>query len=466
MWFAFVPGVLATGSTTPLPDIPFQAFSQFILTTFNPEISLETVLLVFFSLVENPDLLNLHACQKHPKVLNEKKIIASSWMKSLGRALNERLDSDLSMLFQLNEFVQNSWETALALNLDAFSELLGLTPYKQGIFNKKLQKHSVRDVASTSNTTFETQPNIAIDDLTQHAFAVLVRDTERIPDTLDVNMLTLDGVVMGPQICAFDNCTNDLLNAHGGALCATHEALLANKCRMVGCSNDKIQGTQACKEHVADWKKSVQDRSKATINGIRPVLQHPGERQEWQNIPDAAIQQPHDDEVDANEAENPQPSIKQKMYFSPNLSYCVETACAPCGVVIAWTKFPKSESPTNIFNWLDEIFPNKEDRPAYICIDKACQVFKTAVESTSKNFNWFIHTMLIYHVKHVLAKMASMKGDGSTDEENSDEESSNEESSDEEGSDEKSSDKDSNEEESNEESDSTNSSDHGMHLSD
>ncbi|EDR00210.1 uncharacterized protein LACBIDRAFT_314597 [Laccaria bicolor S238N-H82] len=86
-------------------------------------------------------------------------------------------------------------------------------------------------------------------------------------------MLTLDGVVMGPQICAFDDCTNDLLNAHGGALCATHEALLANKCRVVGCSKDKIQGTQACAEHVADWKKSIHDRSKATINGIRRVLQ-------------------------------------------------------------------------------------------------------------------------------------------------------------------------------------------------
>jgi CxC5 like cysteine cluster associated with KDZ transposases len=381
VWLAFVPCVLATGSTTtPFPNIPFQAFSQFILTTFNPEISLGTVLLVFFSLLENPDLLNLHARQKHPKLPNEKKIIASSWMKSLGRALDERLDSDVSMLFQPNEFIPNSWETPLALKLDAFSELLQLTPYKQGVFNKKLQKvslkaiepiplvcpidmecttasckfrhigvytrqrdiplvtlikgssilknvaaltgecttchsmyyadhqihhnrgsqteiflnsakylqigsniwvdtifsnallngmysfhasantytqywnnsfgaidphntfkisrkqvwqafvqHSIRDVASISNTTFETQPNIAIDDLTQHAFAVLgkngeipgarehtcsectkpfkrtMQDTERIPGTLDVNMLTLDGVVMGPQVCLFNS---------------------------------------------------------------------------------------------------------------------------------------------------------------------------------------------------------------------------------------------------------------------
>jgi hypothetical protein len=79
MWLGFVPCVLAAGSTTtPFPDIPFHAFSQFILTTFNPDISLGTVLLVLFSLVENPDLLNLHAHQKHPKLQNEKKIIAIS----------------------------------------------------------------------------------------------------------------------------------------------------------------------------------------------------------------------------------------------------------------------------------------------------------------------------------------------------------------------------------------------------
>jgi hypothetical protein len=298
---------------------------------------------------------------------------------------------------------------------------------------------------------------------------------------------------------------------------------------MVGCSKDKIPETQACHEHVADWKKSVHDHSKATLNGIQHLLQRPGEHQEWQNVPDAAIQRPHDDEV---ETENPQPTIKRKTYFSPNRSYCVETACAPCGVVIAWTKFSKSESPTNILNWLDELFPNKEDQPSYICIDKACQVFKTAVGSerwkdwtdttrfivdtyhynnrhatdeicwkwcnpapkdgsapnlvgettdeegnviqwrefntqvceqlnawlagyesilkqmTSKIFNWFIHTMIVYHVKHVFTKIASMKDDDdSADDESSDEESSDEESS-------------------GEGSNSTNSSDHDMDVSD
>ncbi|KAF8813279.1 hypothetical protein BYT27DRAFT_7220452 [Phlegmacium glaucopus] len=44
-------------------------------------------------------------------------------------------------------------------------------------------------------------------------------------------------------------------------------------------------------------------------------------------------------------------------YFSPNRFYCVETICAPCGAVIAWTKFAKSESPTHILNFLASVYP-------------------------------------------------------------------------------------------------------------
>jgi hypothetical protein len=57
----------------------------------------------------------------------------------------------------------------------------------------------------------------------------------------------------------------------------------------------------------------------------------------------------------------------------------VETITAPCGVVIAWTKFAKSESPTNILNFLLSVYPTAELRPDYICIDKACLVLRTAI---------------------------------------------------------------------------------------
>ncbi|KAF8202101.1 hypothetical protein BJ912DRAFT_920506 [Pholiota molesta] len=98
------------------------------------------------------------------------------------------------------------------------------------------------------------------------------------------------------------------------------------------------------------------------------------------------------------------------------------------GGAFSWTLFDKSESPTHILNWLDTIvYPNKEDWPAYICIDKACLVheFNTeAIEQLNvwmtgfnlilkhmvcKNFKWFLHSMLFYHAKHVLIKIEKQK---------------------------------------------------------
>jgi hypothetical protein len=103
------------------------------------------------------------------------------------------------------------------------------------------------------------------------------------------------------------------------------------------------------------------------------MLQRPQELQPWQNQLNHP-HQPHDEE---------NPERVQKHFFSPARSYCVETVVAPCGVVIAWTKFDKSESPTNILNYLEKIYPTPESRLAYICIDKACVVLRTAIANGS-----------------------------------------------------------------------------------
>ncbi|KAF8885044.1 hypothetical protein BD779DRAFT_1442738 [Infundibulicybe gibba] len=84
--------------------------------------------------------------------------------------------------------------------------------------------------------------------------------------------------------------------------------------------------------------------------------------------------QPHDEESTERQ---------RKHYFSPARFYCVETICAPCGTVIAWTKFDKSESPTNILNFLEDIYPTEESRPDYICIDKACLLLRSSIANGS-----------------------------------------------------------------------------------
>jgi hypothetical protein len=91
-------------------------------------------------------------------------------------------------------------------------------------------------------------------------------------------------------------------------------------------------------------------------------------------IQDTQNAQPHDEATSQRPVSN---------YLSAPRFYCVETLCAPCGVVIAWTKFSKAESPTNILQFLQKVYPTEESRPAYICIDKACLVLRTSIANKS-----------------------------------------------------------------------------------
>jgi hypothetical protein len=124
------------------------------------------------------------------------------------------------------------------------------------------------------------------------------------------------------------------------------------------------------------------------------MLQRPNEINPWQPGLRRTFQ-PHDD---GNEVE-----IPRKHYFGPGQFYCVETICAPCGVVIAWTKFDKSESPTNVLNFLKKVYPTEASRPNYIVIDKACQVLRTAITNKSWDF-WKKTTRFIvdsyYYINH------------------------------------------------------------------
>ena len=180
------------------------------------------------------------------------------------------------------------------------------------------------------------------------------------------------------QHCAFDDCKGALANARGGSLCSHHEIIFGNRCRVRDCLSPRIRDTEACIIHQAMWERHKQTHSRDHLMGVRRMLQRPHELQPWQNQQNLQIhpRRRHDDD---DEIPVPPP----KHFFSPARSYCVETVVAPCGVVIAWTKFDKSESPTNILRYLETIYPTPESRPAYICIDKACRVLRTSIANGS-----------------------------------------------------------------------------------
>ena len=59
----------------------------------------------------------------------------------------------------------------------------------------------------------------------------LTNEGDMVVDHAPVKMVVLDGIVMGPQHCAYDNCTSDLANACGGSFCAFHENQWGARCR-------------------------------------------------------------------------------------------------------------------------------------------------------------------------------------------------------------------------------------------
>jgi hypothetical protein len=192
---------------------------------------------------------------------------------------------------------------------------------------------------------------------------------------------------------------NDLSNARGGSLCDIHHHELGSKCLVRDCRNNRVRNTSACQAHQAEWRKFSKYHNHQAQSGVRRMLQRPGETQPWGPQRRGINTQHHDDN---NEDPLPAPN-----YFSPARYYCVETICAPCGVVIAWTKFAKSESTTNILNFLESVYQTEESRPDYICIDKACQVLRTSVNNGSWDRIWKDTTRFIVDTYHYINHRAS-----------------------------------------------------------
>ncbi|KIK05244.1 hypothetical protein K443DRAFT_91551, partial [Laccaria amethystina LaAM-08-1] len=87
---------------------------------------------------------------------------------------------------------------------------------------------------------------------------------------------------------------------------------------------------------------------------------------------------------------------------NPSQFYCVEIMCAPCGLVIAWTKLDKAESSTNILNWLETtVYPTEESPPVCICID-TCLVLQNAIANGSWDQIWKNTTHLIVDSYHYI----------------------------------------------------------------
>ncbi len=141
-----------------------------------------------------------------------------------------------------------------------------------------------------------------------------------------------------------------------------------------------VESTLACQAHQEKWQRFQKYHRTRQLSGYRRAQRHSDDSWPWMaEIPRANNDQPHDQDIVNNE---------RRDCFIPSRTYCVETICAPCGVVVAWANFPKAESPTNILNFLEQVYPTEESQPSYICVDKACLVLRTSVSNGSWTETW------------------------------------------------------------------------------
>ncbi|KAH6904543.1 hypothetical protein BKA70DRAFT_1226791 [Coprinopsis sp. MPI-PUGE-AT-0042] len=254
-------------------------------------------------------------------------------------------------------------------------------------------------------------------------------EPDSVVEGCSVNMRVVDGIVTGPLHCARPKCYKPLSNNRGESYCDKHILEFSHFCRIVECLALAKSGTRACELHAPEWKHYQASASRSSSSGVKRMIHRPAERQPWQE----SHERP----------ENPQPH-QPKHYFAASRIYCVETLCAPCGVVEAWSLFAKSESPTNIMKFLDyhhwnhsktdelcqkwcNPAPDDGSTPNLVIKVKdnqgkevAKRAFNMQIckqlnawlagydsilkQMTVPNFKWFLHSMLFLQTKKVLVK--------------------------------------------------------------
>ena len=145
MMLALIPVtyVMPVGES-PFPDITFKEFSQFIGQHFSSKISLSTVLVILFSLTENPNLLNLHARQQYVQSEGENQVAILGWIKGLACAIKKSIDQNQRKPLKMKNVAKGMDEdqeiTAFGNKLNVLAKLLDLHSYDEdGQLEDKLQ---------------------------------------------------------------------------------------------------------------------------------------------------------------------------------------------------------------------------------------------------------------------------------------------------------------------------------------
>lgn len=129
----FIPSVYANPlGDYSFPHLTFKEFSDFILATFPDTITLQTTLIMLFSLLENPDIIALHARHRVSLVKGENKYKSSAWMNAFSCALLYQLKQTSEHISSNKTEYDNEYSNSLSRvsgRMERMAKLLQLWPY-------------------------------------------------------------------------------------------------------------------------------------------------------------------------------------------------------------------------------------------------------------------------------------------------------------------------------------------------
>jgi hypothetical protein len=214
---------------------------------------------------------------------------------------------------------------------------------------------------------------------------------------------TLSKLIRPMQGCAYRRTQKDapcLKPLFGrSSLCRAHFHETAGRCLVIGCTQSRLSDTLACQDHQTLWNKSRPRRLQG-IFGIRRAKRRLDDKNPWNPIQS----NPYNKTI-AHDDDSEQENIDTMHCFKPSKTYVTEVLTWSCGRVAAWTTFKTAESPTNLLDWWQELWPlnqSKCRRPSYLCIDKACIVLLSLLKRSYCN-QFLSTTKLIVDIFHYLS---------------------------------------------------------------
>ncbi|KAF9490603.1 hypothetical protein BDN71DRAFT_1434547 [Pleurotus eryngii] len=254
VWFllGLFPCVAAAPKQDPFPNMLFTEFAQSIQDNFGPKIKLSTVLMLLMTLVSNTDLLNLHRQQQVSKQQE-----STSWMAAL---FTQNNGDDLCLYLNNAKYLKvgkSVWvdcivsQAIVNANYSFHASTAAITQFWNFSFVKDVADVIPRQ-SNNPATVVGHDENHVVPDYEGHALDPDAMEVDNNPAAVvqpagnialdnhaEVQMVVIDGIVMGPRHCAMGGCEAGIQNAQTGVFCKKHAENMKNKWHMKGCGKAK-----------------------------------------------------------------------------------------------------------------------------------------------------------------------------------------------------------------------------------